>query len=824
MTTSDEPRWETTTRSWTRRRFDVWNEVPLVPQLTGMSCWAAAAAMVVGWRDRVPVEPQEVAAGVGRWSAYQDGLVPEDLEHLARAWGLVVEPPIDWDVEQLRERLEQQGPLWMGEASPGLHSIVVTGVYGDGSPQRSFARVNDPWPVGRGERYVLSIDQLLRNFRAATDVVGVHAQVLHAGGRGHGSSRRFFSEHHASTTTSRRANQEDAMTTELYQSPRIGHRRARQAARAFSAIPAGERYLQTSSFTDDPLATHGGGGDNLFLRWNALDSAIDAIDVVVHFHGYTSSNASTDMLRRKVSISGLDLSSRSRPTLAILPRGRKITAAELERERAEAQRRAAETGKPVSMPNPSRYTFPGLQADSGGGLERLVGQALAWLAREVLGGSSTPMVDRLLLTAHSGGGAAVNGIVRNRATRRICNPQELHIFDAIYFGASAMQAGIEGWVRERIAADLAASTPSGGMRVLYGPSTRDNARWLAGQLAGADLIGGTASSLAARYRVEDGGSDHDGIPNQYGPALLGDVAAELFAAASGQAFGRAYGTPVGLFRHYSTRALDLSRDAPVRRPRTFGVRGAFALVDQNSSQAEQSNEVRRNIARTVGQAEAGGRFDLVHDDSNRVNFGIGSWTGPRIADVLDVYITVAGELGATARMFALFGGQASFEALRDRFRSQGTAATASTGERAALRSLGQDVDLQEAQVRQLADDVHADLDAIGREGNPWYPWIDGGMGAISEVAAHVLVHARHQAGAGGFRTVLRRAIDHFGGDDALGRAMVAGTVTERDFLTQVGEEVTSRVRADLQAGVRARYTNLINAQSGSVLSYYFDPA
>ena len=29
-----------------RRVFDIWNEVPLVPQTTGMSCWAAAAAMI----------------------------------------------------------------------------------------------------------------------------------------------------------------------------------------------------------------------------------------------------------------------------------------------------------------------------------------------------------------------------------------------------------------------------------------------------------------------------------------------------------------------------------------------------------------------------------------------------------------------------------------------------------------------------------------------------------------------------------------------------------------------------------------------------------
>src|SRR5262249_23743080 len=59
--------------------IDIYWEVPLVPQVTGMSCWAAAAAMLIGWRDSVAVDPEEVARSSGRWAEYRDGLEPGDV-------------------------------------------------------------------------------------------------------------------------------------------------------------------------------------------------------------------------------------------------------------------------------------------------------------------------------------------------------------------------------------------------------------------------------------------------------------------------------------------------------------------------------------------------------------------------------------------------------------------------------------------------------------------------------------------------------------------------------------------------------------------------
>ena len=163
--------------------IDVWCEVPLVPQVTGMSCWAAAAAMLIGWRDCVRVDPEEVARACGRWAEYREGLEVSDVPSFAAAWQLIAERPAAIDARQLHRLLVANGPLWVGEASPGLHVVVVTGMIGDGSDDGTRLRVLDPWPVGRGERYSIPVSELARSHRALAGLTAGEALVLHTGGR-----------------------------------------------------------------------------------------------------------------------------------------------------------------------------------------------------------------------------------------------------------------------------------------------------------------------------------------------------------------------------------------------------------------------------------------------------------------------------------------------------------------------------------------------------------------------------------------------------------------------------------------------------------------
>lgn len=169
----------------TAEPIDLYWEVPLVPQVTGMSCWAAAAAMLIGWRDSIAVDPEEVARASGRWAEYRDGLEPGDVRGFAQAWHLHVEAPAGLDVDRLHQLVADHGPLWVGEASPGLHVVVVAGMVGDGTPDGTRLRILDPWPLGRGERYQIRFRDLARTYRTLAGLTDGAALLLHAGGRRH---------------------------------------------------------------------------------------------------------------------------------------------------------------------------------------------------------------------------------------------------------------------------------------------------------------------------------------------------------------------------------------------------------------------------------------------------------------------------------------------------------------------------------------------------------------------------------------------------------------------------------------------------------------
>jgi hypothetical protein len=257
---------------------------------------------------------------------------------------------------------------------------------------------------------------------------------------------------------------------------------------ADGVVMPGEGFI-----SDTPvLRSHAGTQPDLFLRWNAIPLDLTAVDVVVHLHGF-SRNGETMPLSEKVPRSGLDLSRRSRPTLALLPRGNWLRY--------------------------SWYDFPALLA---GGLDRLVDDALALFAAALPRAGVTLAPDRLILTAHSGGGMpAVDAIAGCRRS-----PDEFYVFDGLYGRDPSIGDPMRGvetidyWLAQRMRQEPARP---GALRVVYieqqtGPFSRRVGELIARQLATFDAA--KAARLSRRYRVEPSAVQHARIAERCGPDLL----------------------------------------------------------------------------------------------------------------------------------------------------------------------------------------------------------------------------------------------------------------------------------------------------------------
>ena len=248
-----------------------------------------------------------------------------------------------------------------------------------------------------------------------------------------------------------------------------------------SQVRAAQHIVDRSALLRD----HAGTSPDLVLKWNDMSQSA-TVDVVVHLHGWSPGvGGRMNILRHKLPVSGLDfadpknpaLVGRTTPTLLVLPRGHH---------------------DPVGSKT-ERYTFPALIKP--GALQRLVDESIALFNAQTGAGARR---GRLILTAHSGGGAALMKILGHT------DPDEVHTFDALYSDATPLI----GWAKRRIAAG------TGALRVLYRPGE--------GTAAYSKRVAQAISSERSRtFRVEHTGVSHGDIPRRFGWHLLADSSADL---------------------------------------------------------------------------------------------------------------------------------------------------------------------------------------------------------------------------------------------------------------------------------------------------------
>ena len=301
---------------------------------------------------------------------------------------------------------------------------------------------------------------------------------------------------------------------------------------AFDAPDHGEATLHLPS-----LRAHAGRGydlahGNCVVRWARIPAGYSGpVDVVVHFHGYVGSVHSM-RLTQKAAISGLDLQTPgvARPTIGLVPHG---FAHEWHyTEERPDHTRVQRTG--------DGFTFPAI--DSKDELDAFIAEALAaWAAQP---GNARVSRSRVLLTGHSGGGAALTKLMQSIGAAE--GVQGFHYFDATYGGQDVLTAA-SGWAAAAIERDLAQLGAAGspGARELYlserasalricfidGSGTANVAKaaqaFLQGRLAQVADAGARAA-LARRYRAQKTVHlVHNDVPRTFGGRLLADSGDDL---------------------------------------------------------------------------------------------------------------------------------------------------------------------------------------------------------------------------------------------------------------------------------------------------------
>lgn len=132
---------------------DVDPPVDPITQADTKTCWAAAGAMLWGWKQRqsmtIPTALDQIGSGWREKFDANTPLTPGEVISFTKAIGLVAEGPASYTAAGIAGLLNRHGPLWVIgddaiENNHLTHVRIVTGIHGDDAPEGTKVTVIDP--------------------------------------------------------------------------------------------------------------------------------------------------------------------------------------------------------------------------------------------------------------------------------------------------------------------------------------------------------------------------------------------------------------------------------------------------------------------------------------------------------------------------------------------------------------------------------------------------------------------------------------------------------------------------------------------------------
>jgi hypothetical protein len=166
--------------------YNVPGEVPRIKQPNDVTCWAAAATMLISWMEKKSYPIQDVVDRAGSaFRAIFDVPRPINLETESEAFitslGFHSEPPAEYTPEGLLNIMKMWGPLWVyTNENPGNifsgHARIIVGMFGDYSYDNTIIKVIDPSDGCFYEEYFNDFTEKFEKFGGSPPLI---IQIIH---------------------------------------------------------------------------------------------------------------------------------------------------------------------------------------------------------------------------------------------------------------------------------------------------------------------------------------------------------------------------------------------------------------------------------------------------------------------------------------------------------------------------------------------------------------------------------------------------------------------------------------------------------------------